>query len=74
MTPIDVLKRLCDAFFLTLDPYDANNKWPVEFMRLVETTLYDGEVVDPEEYDAPVLRALDLFKPYIEMLKEVEKE
>lgn len=69
MTAIDILKRLCDAFFLTLDPFDATNKWPIEFMQLLETTLYDGEF-DPEEYDATVLRALDLFKPYIEMLKE----
>lgn len=69
MTNKDCLKRLCDAFFLTVSPYDQYNDWPIDFMSALETTLYGGDV-DHEKYDAPVLRALDLFKPYIEFLKE----
>lgn len=69
MTNKDCLKRLCDAFFLTVSPYDQYNDWPIDFMSALETTLYGGDV-DREKYDAPVLRALDLFKPFIEALKE----
>lgn len=69
MTTIDILKRLCDAFFLTVSPYDQYNDWPIDFMSALEATLYDAEV-DREKYDGAILRALNLFKPYIEFLKE----
>lgn len=60
MTTKDVLKQLCHAFMLTLNPYDQYNSNPIEFMHLLENTLY-GVEIDTEELDWHTARAFELF-------------
>lgn len=57
---IEVLKRLCDAYFLTLSEWDRYGEWPRTFMEMIETTVYGG-TPDTEETPAIVERAYDLF-------------